>query len=142
MHTHTHLHAHTHQTHPCCVGSWMILVMALQGKCPAVRKRRRAAAAAVISFTGGIRDRVRVTLDCGRRFALTVRDVRLLLLVALVSLAHRPAAVAAVAVRAEEVAPVLRPPHALQLLRVTGRGKKKKRNCQVITTVSGCRQLR
>lgn len=70
-----------------------------------------------------------IALDGCRGSTLTVGDVRLLLLVAFFSLAHHPAAVASVAVRAEDVAPVLRPPHALQLLRVTRRQSYSRCQC-------------
>lgn len=61
---------------------------------------------------------------------LTVGNVRFLFFLVHVPFAHGPSTVAAVAVRAEEVASVLRPPHALQLLSCR-RGGKKKMHIQV-----------
>lgn len=82
--------------------------MALQGKWPAVIKKTSRQPRCRVD---------RKDKRAARPFILTVGNVGFLLLLVYVAFAHDPAAVAPIAVRAEDVPPVLCPPDALQLLR-------------------------
>lgn len=94
-------------TYPSFVGSWTILEMALQGKCPATKDRKVRKPFLAHRYR---------RLCCGRFFLLTIWNVGFLLFLIHILSAHDPLTITSITVRTENVASIIRPPHTLKLL--------------------------
>lgn len=100
-------------SYPSSVGSWTILEMALQGKCPAGIKDKSSSACSKTDISCLV---MQTHAGVGQLFNLTVWNVWFLLFLIHILSTHHPSTVTSITVGTENVASILCPPHTLKLL--------------------------